>query len=175
MTDIKIEGKVGGSAAAALEPHAPAIYAKRGARVLAVVELAATERTEPAPDSDKTPSVKMRIAAMEIPAREQEGAVREVMKALYVQRTAHGTINEQGEIELSKDTLRHAAGLLGEIENARLRAGAEQALRQARQVSGTTKDLSASEFRHEMRGLADLLQTVLDRAALADDSDQTAA
>lgn len=166
MTDVKIEGKVGGNAADALEPHARAIYNKRGARVLAIIELAATERTEPAPDSEKTPSVKMRISGMEIPAKEQEGAIREAMKALYLQRTATGTLNEEGELELAKDTIRHTAGLLSEIENARLRAGLENWTGYARQVAGSTKDLVASELRHELRAVAEGLQTILDRAAV---------
>ncbi|MER6892007.1 hypothetical protein [Streptomyces halstedii] len=167
MTDVKIEGKVGGSAAAALEPHARPLYDRPGVRLLAIVELAHVERVQPAPDSDKSASVKLRISGMEIPSRDQEGAIREAMRALYVQRTAMGTIEEDGEIVLTEATLKRTAGLLVEIELAKLRAGLRHWEQYARRVT-RVEQLTASEGLHEMATIADGLADVLERAALDD-------
>jgi hypothetical protein len=123
VTTVKLDSKLGGGPAAAIEPHIPALYGKPGCRVMVIAELAHTERTQPAPDSDGEPSVKMRISSMEIASKEQEGAVREALRALYSQRTAYGTIDEYGQVVLTETTLKHTGGLLTEIETARLRAG----------------------------------------------------
>lgn len=160
MTDIKIEGKVGGQAAAALEPHAKTLYDRPGVRILAVVELAHTERTQPAPDSEKTASVKLRISGMEIPNKEQEGTIREAMRALYLQRTAQGTLEEDGEITLSEDTLKLTAGLLTEIEVARLRAGLRHWKHYANRAT-STPNMTATEAAHELREVADGLAALL--------------
>jgi len=166
VTDVKIEGKIGGQAADAIEPHARDIYNQPGCRIIGIVELAHVERTEPAPDSDKSPSVKLRISALEIPAREQAGALREAMRALHLHRTAAGTLTDDGDIELSQQTMRQTAGLLSELENARLRAGLQHWTDYARSVATTVKPLSASELRHELQTVVDGLQGLLDRAAV---------
>ncbi|MEV0660150.1 hypothetical protein ACIBI3_02245 [Actinomadura luteofluorescens] len=166
MTTIKLDSKVGGDASTALEPHIPTLYSRPGVRVMAVLELAHVERTQPAPGSDKEPSVKMQITSLELPSKEQEHVIRDVLRALYLQRTAAGTLEEDGQISLTKSTLNLATGHLHATETARLRAGLSHWERYARRVADTTKDLAASEFRHEMRALADGLTAILSRAAV---------
>lgn len=170
MTTLKIDSKVSPSAADALELHVPALYSNPGARVLAVMEMVHVERTQPAPEADGKASVKMRIVSLEVPSKDQAGAVREVLRALHLQRTAAGTLDEDGEIVLTDQTLKNAAGLLVDVEAARLRVGLKHYARAARDLSHTTSNLSASEFRHELANIADGLDDVLKRAAL-DDSD----
>jgi hypothetical protein len=165
MTKVKLDSKIGGGAAAAIEPYTPALYARPGMRVVGVFELTHVERVQPAPDSDGEPSVKIRISAMELATRDQEGAVRDAMRALHLQRTAQGTLTEDGEVELSKGTIERTAGVVSDLEVARLRAGLTQWAANARQVAGTDKQLSASEFRREMRTIADGLAVLLDRSA----------
>ncbi|GGU98240.1 hypothetical protein GCM10010245_00090 [Streptomyces spectabilis] len=76
MTSLKVDGKPGAAAAAALEPHVGKLFARPGMRLVGIIEPAHVERTHPAPDSDKTASVKVKITQLEIPSEEQEGAVR---------------------------------------------------------------------------------------------------
>ncbi|MCW2720492.1 hypothetical protein [Pseudonocardia sp.] len=169
-TTVKIDSKVGGGPAAALEPHVLALYSRPGARVVFIGEMAHIERTQPAPDTDGQPSVKMRISSLEIAAKEQEGAVRQALQALYLQRTAAGTLDEHGQVILTESTLKMTGGLLTEIETARLRAGLAHWARYARN-SATTPNLVLSEVLHELRTVADGLYAVLDRAAVAGDDD----
>lgn len=165
MTKIKLDSKIGGGAAGAIEPYTAALYARPGMRVVGIFELAHVERVQPAPDSDGEPSVKVRISALELATRDQEPAVRDAMRALHLQRTAQGTLTEDGEIELSKGTIERAAGRLTDLEAARLRTGLTQWAANARQLAGTDKQLTAAEFRHEVRTIADGLAVLLDRAA----------
>lgn len=172
MTKLKIDSRVSPAALDALEIHVPSLYARPGARVLAVMEMAHVERTQPAPESDSEASVRMRITALEVPSKDQEGVIREVLRALHLHRTAAGTLDEEGEIVLTDQTLKTAAGVLTAIEAARLRTGLQHYASHARRLSRTEKDLTASEFRHELADIADGLDSVLSRAAL--DEDDTA-
>lgn len=168
MTTVKLDSKLGGGPAAAIEPHIPALYGRPGCRVMVIGELAHIERTQPAPDSDGEPSVKMRISSMEIAAKEQEGAVREALRALYLQRTAQGTLDEHGQMVLTESTLKLTGGLLSEIELARLRAGLQHWAHYARRAVGTDK-ITHSELMHELQTVADGLFAVLSRAAVEED------
>lgn len=163
MTTVKLDSKLGGGPAAAIEPHVPALYGKPGCRILVIGELRHVERTQPAPDSDGEPTVKMRISSLEIAGREQEGAVREALRALFLQRTAYGTVTEDGDIELSKETLKLTGGLLSELELSRLRVGLGHWARYAHRAT-TTPNMTATEALHELKQVADGLQAVLDKA-----------
>jgi hypothetical protein len=162
MPDIKIEGKIGGAAAAAIEPHAKALYDKPGVRVVAVVELAHSERTQPAPDSEKNASVKLRISGLELPSKEQAETIREVMQALHFQRTAAGTLEEDGSITLSQPTLDMAVTMLSGQEVARLRAGLSHWERYAGRAA-RDPNLSATQLAKELRIVAQGLSSVLSR------------
>lgn len=165
-TAIKLDSKLGRSATDALEPHVLPLYGRLGARIVAVLEMEAIERNQVADDADKDAWVKLRITQMEIPSREQEGAIREAMRALYVQRSAFGTLEEDGTVELSEETLRHTAGLLTDIEAAKLRAGVAHWAGRARRVVGSAQDFSAAEVLAEMRQIRDGLDALLDRGQL---------
>lgn len=162
MPDIKIEGKIGGNAAAALEPHALELYNRPGCQVVAVVELEHTLRTQPAPHSEKTASVSLRISGIELPTKEQIETVREVMQALYLQRTATGKLTEQGDVELSKNTLEFASRLLSDQELSRLRVGMAHWEQEANRVARDA-DLTVHGARAELRKIATGLSRVLAR------------
>lgn len=163
MIAVKLDTKISATASAALEPHVTALYAKPGMRLMGIIELAHVERTQPAPDSDKTPSVKVKITHLEIPNTEQEGAVREAQRALCLQRTAIGTLTADGQIELSQETLRLTGGLLTDIECARLRAALKHWADYAARVAGAG-GLTISEIRHELDTVADGLHAALHNA-----------
>ncbi|MFJ4551027.1 hypothetical protein ACIP4X_17670 [Streptomyces sp. NPDC088817] len=164
MPVLKFDPKVSASAQEALEPHIRPLYDQPGARRMAIIEFAHMERTEPAPNTDGKPSVKVRIMGLELPNKEQEHAVREAQRFLNLQRTARGTFDDDGQLELSESTLRLTAGLLSNIEVARLRAGLAHWREYAqRLVHGP--DLTISEMRHEMQALAEGLTAVLDTAS----------
>lgn len=149
MTTIKLDSKPATAAGDALAPHATRLYANPGVRILGVVELAHVERTEPAPDEDREPSVKLRISHLEIANSEQEDALRTAQRALYLNRTAQGTLGEDGDIELSKHTLSLTAGILASVEASRLRVALDHWAVYARRVLNTS-NVTISEMRHEL-------------------------
>lgn len=171
MTQIKIQGKLPAVAADALEPYKGVLYANNAKRIVGVIELAHAEKTEPAPDVDKEPSVTLRVTHLEIANPDQEGALREAQRALYLHRSASGTLDEQGELVLSRGTLERTAGLLGAIETARLRAGLQHWAEYAARLT-TQVNLTAVEIRHELDAIRDGMWATLraaDRAANGDD------
>jgi hypothetical protein len=122
MTKMKLDYRLQGQASEALAAHVDRIYRDPGSTFLAVVEFRHSERIEYA-DEDAEPSVKCRVASMEVAnAGEQEQHVRSLLRALFLQRTAQGTLDDAGEVKLSKQTIESAAGLATGEEIARLRA-----------------------------------------------------
>jgi len=168
MTTVKLDSKIGGGPAATLEPLVPGLYAQPGIRILGVVELVHVERVQPAPDSDGEPVVKMRISALEIAGKQQEGALREAQRALHLHRTAMGTLDEHGQIVLTERTLKQTAGLLSEIQNATMRAALSHWGSYARSAAATV-NISHSELLHELKAVADGLRAALGQADLGDD------
>jgi hypothetical protein len=168
VTQLKFDGKVSASAQEALEPHIRPVYATPAARRLFIGEFAAIERMEPAPGSEKEASVKVRIVALELPNEAQEGYVREALRYLHLQRTARGTLDEDGQLELDESTLRLTGGHLAYLETARLRAGLNHWAQYTRRVLHTSS-LTVSEVMHELKTIADGLTGALD-GAVGDDS-----
>ncbi|MEO3978832.1 hypothetical protein [Streptomyces sp. CAU 1734] len=160
MTQLKFDARVSASAAEALEPHVRPVYDVPGARRMAIVEFAHTERTQPAPGSEKEPAVKCRITHLEIPNADQEGAIREAQRALFVQRTAAGTLDDEGEMELSEQTLRLTGGLLHAIEAARLKASVQHWHSYVSRLVHRP-ELTLTELRHELDQIAGGLKTAL--------------
>ncbi|MDT9688164.1 hypothetical protein Q5762_07310 [Streptomyces sp. P9(2023)] len=93
--DVKIDSKVLTDVAEALEPFAEAMFKQRAGRWMAVVELAHTERTEPGPEEDKNPSVKVRITSVEVAADAfTADRLRSLQRDMYQRRTDSGTLDE---------------------------------------------------------------------------------
>lgn len=161
MTKLKVGG-LSAAALSALEPHVAGLYAAPGRRLVIVAELEHVERTQPGPNSDKEPSVAARFSACEVAAGEREAPVREAMRALYLQRTARGTLDEDsGAVELSEETIRSTAGLV----HATFAAEAAVAMRRwsdyARSARSTDKATVES-----LRSELDRISKGLDAAAL---------
>lgn len=93
--DIKFDSKVLTDVAEALEPFAEEMFKQRRGRWIAVVELGHVERTEPGPDEDKNPTVKLRVTSIEVAADEITGGrLRGVQREMYDRRTSGGTLFE---------------------------------------------------------------------------------
>ncbi len=153
MTIVKLASKASAHAADAIGRHAIGLYASPGKRIVGVVELAHVERTQPAPDEDKEPSVTLRIAHLEIAEADQENVLREAMQALYLARTSAGTLDEDGTITLSERTLEMCGDRLLDLEAARLNAACRHWADYARRVVNIKK-LTTAEARHEMELIA---------------------
>lgn len=166
MTKFKFDSQMSVAATDALAPHIRSIYDRPGSTVLFIGEAKHVERTQPAPDADGDPSVKARIIHLEIPNKDQEGAIREAARALHLQRTAMGTLDEEGQLILSQGTLKRISGLLHEVEVSRLRAGLDHWVKYAARVNSQT--LTVSEMAHEVDliagGLAALLANTPEEA-----------
>ncbi|MFE2311624.1 hypothetical protein ACFXC8_00235 [Streptomyces sp. NPDC059441] len=93
--DVKFDSKVLTDVAEALEPHATEMFKQRGGRWMAVVEFGHAERTEPGPDEDKNPTVKIRVTSIEVAGDEvTRGRLRGVQREMYDRRTSGGTLFE---------------------------------------------------------------------------------
>ena len=96
--DVKFDSKVLTDVAEALEPHATEMFKQRHGRWMAVVELAHVERTEPGPDEDKNPTVKLRVTSIEVAADEISGGrLRGIQREMYDRRTSSGTLFESDQ------------------------------------------------------------------------------
>jgi hypothetical protein len=96
--DVKIDSKILTDVAEALEPHATEMFKQRRGRWMAVVELSHVERTEPGPDEDKAPAVKVRVTSIEVAADEITGGrLRGLQREMYDRRTSGGTLFEGSE------------------------------------------------------------------------------
>ena len=160
MIAIKLDAKPTTAAGASLERYATKLYGRPGMTLVGVVELRHVERTQPAPDEDKEASVKLRITALEVANPDQEDTLRDAQRALYLHRNAQGTLDEDGDIELSDRTLRMTGNMLHAVEAARyevaVRGWADHA-RRALAVNGST----ANELRHELTTIAAGLERLL--------------
>lgn len=162
---LKLDSKASTAAEDVLGQLARPLYDRPGARIMGIVELTHVERTQPAPDADVEPSVKVRITALEVGRDEQEHHLRDAMRALYLHRTASGTLDESGDVELSARTVELTGGMLHATEAARLRAVVRHWGEYARAVGRSNHQLSASELLHEVAAIADGLDAALYRIA----------
>lgn len=160
MTTIKLDAKIGGNPAAALEPVTRYLYDNPKARIVGVVELAHVERVEPAPDTDRERSVKIRLSQLEIAGKDEAEPLREVMRHLFLVRTATGTLDEHGQLQLSKGTIERTVGELTEIELARMIAGVRIQAENARRAS-TNVTTSPAELRKQIQAVANALTNLL--------------
>lgn len=96
--DVKFDSKVLTDVAESLEPFATEMFKQRQGRWMAVVEFGHAERTEPGPDEDKNPTVKIRVVDIEVAADEiTRGRLRSLQRDMYDRRTSGGTLFEQNE------------------------------------------------------------------------------
>lgn len=109
MTHVKLDSKLVKDVNARLAPFAHQLYTNLGMHLVAVVELKASRRDQPAVDEDVEPAIKVRISSIEIPTGKHEDQVREVMQALYRLRTKEGTLDE---VLRDEQTVEHAADVL---------------------------------------------------------------
>lgn len=115
-------GLVGGNRSESLDLHAARLY-ETPRPVMAVVELIPVDRVVPVDGgSEKDPVIRLRIEALEVaPAGGGESTLRDVHRALYLIRTANGTLDADDDTQTAQQTLELAAGLVAEHEAARLR------------------------------------------------------
>lgn len=154
MTTVKIQGKPRAAAQGPLEARADWLYTHPGGRVIGVVELVHTEVSTPAPDTEKDRSVTVAISTLEIASPDQEEVLRKAARAIYVARTAQGTLDVDGELEMSQSTLRLLTGELYERRAAELEAQIRYWAEQAHRAF-TAPNLSDAELRHELNAVAD--------------------
>lgn len=160
MTTVKIEGKPAATAAAALERYADQLYTNNTARLVIIAELKHAKQVTPAPDEDKDREVGVKITALEVASPEQDEALRKAMRALYVSRTAQGTLDEDMDIELSKTTLEQCGGRLLDLDVARMRVGLRHWTDYTRRVF-KTDNLTVMEARHELEAILHGLEALL--------------
>jgi hypothetical protein len=160
MTKIKVDGALATKAQESLERLTTQLYNRPGMRIVAVVELAHVERTQPAPDEDKEAVVKLGIKSIEVADTEQEEHLRQVLRALYTQRTAYGTLDPDGEVELGEQTLRLAGGMMHAVDAARLRTVVKHWAHYAEQA--TFGHLTQQQLLEELKTIAGGLRAALE-------------
>jgi hypothetical protein len=159
MTELKLQYNLKGQPTDALAEHVERIYDNPGSTFLAVVEFRHTERVEYA-DEDREPSVKCRVANLEVArSGEQEQQVRSLLRALHLQRTAQGTLDDAGEVRLSKQTIELTTGLAMGEEVARLRTVLDVVQQKVHELASTPSMLES-----DLRAKVDALDVVLSAA-----------
>lgn len=156
-------GLQGGNRSDSLDLHAARLY-ERATPVMAVVELLPVDRITPIDEqSKKDPQVRLRIESLEVaPGGGAESTLREVHRALYVTRTASGTLGSEDEMQSAATTLEHAGALVAEYESARLRVLLDAVVDQARGILAHPK--------HRETDVRRLLGELLDKATAARDT-----
>lgn len=92
---VKFDSKVLTDPAEALEPFASEMFKQRRGHWMAIVQLSHVERTEPGPDEDKDPSVKIRVTQIEVAGDAiTDERLRQLLRSMYERRTSDGTLDE---------------------------------------------------------------------------------
>jgi len=123
---VKLATLAAGAAQEVLDIHSSALYATLGTHRLAIMEFASVERTQMAPDEDKEATVTVRIQQMEIADEKQSDALRNTLAALHLQRTAHGTLTEDGDVAMSQNVIEGCAGDVNLAAAVRMQIAVEQ-------------------------------------------------
>jgi len=149
MTDIKIEGKLGGHAAEALALHAGPMFARLGSTRMVIAVLKSATRQDVAADEDKKQSVNLRVQSLEVANPDQEDAVRRCLEALHLHRTAYGTLTEDLDVDLSASVIEATGGELNAIEAARLKVAIDRWTEHLRRVTTQSK-ITQTQMRNEI-------------------------
>lgn len=133
-------GLAGGGRSDSLDVHAEGLY-ERPHPVVALVELVPVDRTEPVDSaSKKARLVRLRIEALEVAAAgEQERILRDVLRLLFVARTADGTLDAENEVKVLEQILERVDGLVGGELVASLVAIIEWTVKQIREIADSDK------------------------------------
>lgn len=150
MTEMKLDYRLNGAAADALAPHIDRIFETPGASFMAVVEFK-RKKIEVEDDEERDSVVRCRAVTIEVGRGEQEHVLRAVQRALYLQRTADGTLDEaeSGELEVADKTIQDAQGLISGHEVARLKAGLDAFIEAASAMAGNDA-LRPADVRREL-------------------------
>lgn len=153
-------GLAGGDRSAALDRHAPRLY-ERPSPIMAVVELVPVDRVMPVDEgSKKDPLIRLRIETLEVATGDADNVLREVARALWLSRTATGTLDGDGDLKLSAQTLETAGSLLAGHELARAAALIDALLAAMRELA-EGNDTDPGAVRNEVLGLAEAAAAAL--------------
>lgn len=162
MTIVRVNGLTA-AADAALETQKDRLFANRRSRLMVVAELKHHGRNQPGADEDREDIVTMRVALLEAAQTpKQDELLRKAMEALKLQRTAHGTLDEQlKRVKLSKSTVEDCAGDLAITEMARQRAALLYICERLDRL-GFNGGWTETQLRNQIRDLHRTTRRVLD-------------
>lgn len=151
---ISLSGFLNAEPGRALEAQINRLRGNPGVRVIGVVELE-RHKIEVPDAADEDPTVHLRISGLELAKGEQEHLLRDAMVGLHLNRTASGTLTEDGDVELAQDTLERLPDRVTNVESARLRAALEYVVHR---VEGLAKNNAHNDgtLRRELKKLAEL-------------------
>jgi hypothetical protein len=153
MTIMKLDYRLTGAVTDALAPHVERIFEHPGATFMGVVEFRHTSRLELA-DDEKDDEVKCRAVGIEVASPgAQENTLRELQRSLWTVRTADGTLTEENELRLAKQTLDTAGKVLNGVELARL-AGALKVYGEQLAAMAGDSSLREADLRRKVGELA---------------------
>lgn len=165
MTQMKFSYKLGQQPSEAVARIAPRVYEKKGASFLGIAEYVRTKALEDE-DPEKEDTVWVRVENLEIFNGEQEHIARNLIAALYLQRTAQGTLTDADDVAASEQTLNNAQGLITGHELARLKAGLDVILDKVAAIASDDK-LRDVDFRRELKKVLNAGRKVSAGAAAA--------
>ncbi|MYR56011.1 hypothetical protein GTY54_51175 [Streptomyces sp. SID625] len=77
----------------------------------------------PQSGSESAAATSRRRSPAKLPNQEREDRIREALRFLHLQRTAHGTFDDDGQLKLSDSTSQLIGGQITGTEIVRLRSG----------------------------------------------------
>lgn len=133
-------GLAGGGRSDSLDAIAARIN-ERPVPIMAVLELVPEERVVPLDAAaEKDATLKYGFGPVEVALTpEIEGVLRDVHRAMFITRTANGTLTTEDEVKLSEQTLTLAADLMASHEAARVRVVLDWLLNTVDKVLGNDK------------------------------------
>lgn len=152
-TQIVLDGGAQGQASDGLDRFAEYLYDNPGTKLMAVVEFAVTKLEEPGPMIQKDRKVRIGLVGCEVGSGDQEHTLRTAQRALWLHRSATGTLTEEGDLQYSQAVLDSLDGHLDASEAVRFRAALDWLVSQLADLARNSR-LDDGNMRREVKKLA---------------------
>lgn len=172
-TKTQLDGRPQGQSADALDRHGEGLWQNRGRKLMAIVEFAVTECVEPGPDVQKDRKVRLGVINCEVGAGDQEHLLRSAQRALHLQRTASGTLTEDGDLQYAQAVLDSLDDHVDATEAVRLRVALDWLGAQIATLSRNNRH-DDGHLRRELKKLAEITRRALSGEQLRLDVDTEA-
>lgn len=172
-TKIVLDGRMKGQSSEALDRLAEYLYENPGTKLMGITEFGVSFCGEPGPDVQGDRLVRLRLVGCEVGAGDQEHTLRTAQRALWLQRSATGTLTEEGDLQYSQAVLDSLDDHIDASEAVRLRVAMDWLTGKVSELARNNRH-DDGHLRREMKKVADVARRALAGEQLSLD-DATAA